>query len=116
MKLRKFRIVALMLVFVLLFSGCEPFLPPVTNIDPFLGHEIIPYEEIQYTRPNVDEIKGVFERGFNAIGEFCADAWDTSVGSLKRMWEGFVSVLPDWMYKSDGKSDCAHIDENGNGV
>lgn len=63
-----------------------------------------------------DEIGDVFERGFNAIGKACKTTFDAIGDWGKRTWEGFVSVLPDWMYKSDGKSDCVHIDENGNGI
>ncbi len=66
MKMQKCRILALILVLVMLFSGCEPFLPQYANVDPIMGHEIIPYESMEYTRPDIEAIQKVFERAMES--------------------------------------------------
>ena len=75
-------------------------------------------EHLEPTNAEV-AVKAVGEFFYNVMDktfEGIRAGWDWTKERFKDVGEWFVSITPEWMISGRGDENCAHIDENNNGV
>ena len=63
-----------------------------------------------------DGIKHTVNICWNALKDTYENVRDWTKEGFKDIGEWFVSITPEWMVRGRGDENCAHIDENNNGV